>query len=140
MPANHPETQQRLAIDGLLADVFAPFPQIILAILFGSMASGQQRSDSDVDIAVSATHALTVNEKIALIGMVADRTGRVVDLIDLRTAAEPLIGQILRHGRKILGGEKSYGELINRHLLEQADFMPYRNRILAERRMAWIGK
>lgn len=140
MPTDHPATTQRPAIDAVLAGVFAQFSQITLAVLFGSMASGKQRGDSDVDIAVSATHTLSVAEKIALTGMIAERTGRIVDLIDLRTATEPLLGQVLRHGRKILCSEKSYGELINRHLLEQADFMPYRNRILAERRMAWIGK
>lgn len=136
----HSPAKQRPAIDAVLAGVFAQFPQITLAVLFGSMASGKQRGDSDVDIAVSATHALSVDEKIALTSMIAERTGRVVDLIDLRTATEPLLGQVLRHGRMILGSETSYGDLINRHLLEQADFMPYRNRILAERRMTWIGK
>jgi len=30
--------------------------------------------------------------------------------------------------------------LISRHLTEQADFMPLQQRILKERRLAWIGK
>ena len=30
--------------------------------------------------------------------------------------------------------------LSKRHLFDQADYLPYRNRILAERRQAWIGK
>ena len=140
MPTDHPIANQRPAIDAVLEGVLAQFPQITLAILFGSIASGRQRPDSDVDIAVSAAQPLRADEKISLTGMIAERTGRVVDLVDLRTASEPLLGQVLRHGRKILGSDKSYGELINRHLLEQADFMPYRARILAERRMAWIGK
>jgi hypothetical protein len=54
--------------------------------------------------------------------------------------SEPLLGQIVRHGRRIVGSDTMYGELISRHLFEQADFMPYRTRLLAERRMAWIGK
>ena len=62
-----------------------------------------------------------------------------VDLIDLSVVGEPLLGQIVRHGRRVLGSDTIYGELISKHLFEQADFMPYQARILAERRMAWIG-
>ena len=127
-------------IDILLMDVLRHFPQICLAVLFGSIALGRQRQDSDLDIAVSASQALAVNEKMALISGLAENTGRSIDLIDLNVAAEPLLGQIVRLGRRILGGDTLYGNLISRHLFEQADFMPYRSRLLAERRQAWIGK
>ena len=127
-------------IDALLKDVLAHFPQICLAVLFGSVAQGRQRPDSDLDIAVAAAQPLTANEKIAIIGALAERTGRPIDLIDLKGVSEPLLGQVVRHGRRILGSDTHYGALINRHLLEQADFMPYRSRVLAERRRAWIGK
>ncbi|MDO9241730.1 MAG: nucleotidyltransferase domain-containing protein, partial [Methylicorpusculum sp.] len=80
------------------------------------------------------------NEKMALIQALAEVTGRPVDLIDLTTAPEPLLGQIVLHGRRILGNDTLFGNLISRHLIEQADFMPYRNRILSERRKAWLGK
>lgn len=126
--------------DALLKDVLAHFPQICLAVLFGSVALGRQRPDSDLDIAVAATQPLTANEKIAIIGALAECTGRPIDLIDLKSVSEPLLGQVIRHGRRILGSDTHYGALINRHLLEQADFMPYRSRLLAERRIAWIGQ
>jgi hypothetical protein len=75
-----------------------------------------------------------------IIFALAEQTSRPVDLIDLKVVAEPLLGQIIRHGRRLLGSDGAYGQLINRHLIEQADFMPYRNRVIAERRAAWIGK
>ena len=127
-------------IDVQIKEVLLNFPQLRLVVLFGSIASGRQQPGSDLDIAVAAHQALTAQEKIAMISALAERTGRVVDLIDLKMVAEPLLGQIVRHGRRIFGSDTLYGELISRHLFEQADFMPYRNRILAERRMAWIGK
>jgi hypothetical protein len=34
-------------------------------------------------------------------------------------------------GRRLVGTDRAYGELIIRHLFEQADFMPYRARVLA---------
>ena len=131
-------TEQRDAASQL-STVLEAFPQIELAVLFGSVARGCERPDSDVDIAVAARRALTTEEKIALVEALAERTGRPIDLVDLRTVAEPLLGQILRHGRRLQGSDTAYGELISRHLFEQADFMRYRARIRAERRAAWIG-
>lgn len=127
-------------IDLQLREVLAHFPSLVLALVFGSVAQGRQRADSDLDIAVAARQALTATEKIDIIAALAERTGRPVDLIDLKVVTEPLLGQILRHGRRLMGSDGAYGQLISRHLFEQADFMPYRNRVLAERRSAWIGK
>jgi predicted nucleotidyltransferase len=126
--------------DAQLVDVLERFPNVMLAMLFGSHAQGRQRADSDLDIAVAAHHALTAAEKIALIEALAESTGRAIDLIDLKVMAAPLLGQIVRHGRRLLGSDNAYGQLISRHLFEQADFAPYRARVLAERRAAWTGK
>jgi predicted nucleotidyltransferase len=127
-------------IDDQLRALLAGFPQLGLAVLFGSFAQGHQRPGSDIDIAVAAHHALTATEKTALVEALTERTGRPVDLVDLKVVAEPLLGQILRHGRRLMGSDSAYGQLISRHLFEQADFMPYRARVLAERRAVWIGK
>lgn len=134
------QTTPQQTLDSQLREVFTKFPQITLAVLFGSLATGHYRADSDLDIAVSARSALGDDEKIAIVDALAECTGRAIDLIDLYTVTEPLLGQIVRHGRRILGSDTLFGQLINRHLLEQADFMPYRTRLLAERREVWIGK
>ena len=111
-----------------------------LAFVFGSIASGTARADSDLDIAVQAAQVLSASQKMALIGDLAEALGRPVDLIDLRTAGEPLLGQILSHGRRILGTAEAHGSLLSRHLIDAADFLPYAQRIVDERRRAWIGK
>lgn len=115
-------------------------PGIRLVILFGSLAAGREQANSDLDLAVDAGHRLTAGEKLALMNELADRTGRPVDLVDLHTVGEPLLGQILRHGKRLFGSETCYADLIRRHLFDQADYLPYRTRILAERRRVWIGK
>ncbi|MFZ5502732.1 MAG: type VII toxin-antitoxin system MntA family adenylyltransferase antitoxin [Pseudomonadota bacterium] len=133
-------SQADVPINTQLGEVFAHFPAITLVILFGSVASGRQRADSDLDIAVAGDRRLTDGEKLAIIGALSERIGRPVDLIDLRAVSEPLLGQIVRHGKRVLGSDTLYGELISRHVFEQTDFMPYRTRLLAERRAIWIGK
>lgn len=115
-------------------------PGIELAILFGSLATDAGRAEGDLDLAVDAGRRLTADERIALISELAGRVGRPIDLVDIQAVGEPLLGQILQHGRRIMGSDTHYANLIRRHVFDQADYLPYRNRILAERRQAWIGK
>ena len=60
-------------------------------------------------------------------------------MVDLRTAGEPLLGQILQYGQRLIGNDADHAELIRRHIFDSEDFLPYVNRILRERRQAWIG-
>lgn len=126
-------------IDAELREVFADFPAILLVVVFGSVAAGIPRPESDLDVAVAAAKPLTVADKWAIIAALAARTGRPIDLVDLREVGVPLLGQIVRHGRRVLGSASAWGDWISRYLLDEADFMPYHRRLLAERRTAWIG-
>ena len=122
-----------------IATVLDRHPEIDVAIAFGSLASGRHRPDSDLDLAVQAPAVLDATAKMELIAELATATGRAVDLVDLRRAGEPLLGQVLRHGRRLRGTDEAFATLLHRHLLDDADFMPYIQRMLAERRAQWIG-
>ncbi|MHB1945323.1 MAG: type VII toxin-antitoxin system MntA family adenylyltransferase antitoxin [Metallibacterium sp.] len=126
-------------IDQLRA-VLARHPQVNFAMLFGSLARGTARPDSDLDLAVGADRPLRSDEIIALIGDLATASGRPVDLIDLADAGEPLLGQILAHGVRVLGDSTRHGALLSRHLTDVADFVPLQQRILDARRQRWIGR
>lgn len=115
------------------------FPDLHQAIVFGSVVAGTARHDSDIDIAVEGTHALSAQERTALIEALAAATGRAIDLIDIKTAGEPLLGQILQHGHRVLGSDAQYAELVRRHVFDTQDFLPYAERLLRERRQTWIG-
>lgn len=113
---------------------------IRLALLFGSVAKGTAKFESDLDIAVDAGHTLEVEEKIDLIEELAMLTGRPIDLIDLTTVGEPLLGQILAGNKRIIGDNTQYANLTLKHIYNMEDFVPYQRRIHEERRRAWIGK
>jgi predicted nucleotidyltransferase len=124
---------------GRIRVVLQHHAELELAILFGSLARDAARPHSDVDLAVSAGSPLSADARIALIDEIASATGRPVDLVDLTQAGEPLLGQILTTGVRLMGSDETHARFLTRHLIEQADFLPYRDRILAERRRAWIG-
>jgi uncharacterized protein len=120
--------------------ILGSHPDIRLAILFGSMAAGSASAQSDIDLAVDTGRPLEAARKFQLISGLAEALGRPVDLVDLYCAGVPLLGQILRGGVRLKGDNKHYACLLSKYLVDQADFLPYRSRILNERREAWIGR
>jgi len=40
---------------------------------------------------------------------------------------------------RLVGDDASYGALLSKNAFDHADFYPYRQRILDQRRQAWIG-
>jgi predicted nucleotidyltransferase len=127
-------------VQATIEQVLACHPSIVVAILFGSLAAGRGRIDSDLDLAVASTTPLSPQTRLQLIEELAVGLGRPVDLIDLAQTHGPLLQQILTKGRLIICTDRTrYADLLLRVVYEEADVMPYYRRILAERRQAWIG-
>ena len=127
-------------VQAAIEQVLARHPSIVVAILFGSLAAGHSRNDSDLDLAVASTTPLDPQIRIQLIEELAVGLGRPVDLIDLAQTHGPLLQQILTKGRLLICTDRTrYADLLLRVIYEEADVMPYYRRILAERRQAWIG-
>jgi uncharacterized protein len=120
-----------------LAKLFEPHSTISVALLFGSCATGTQTFDSDIDVAVLAENPISSEYKIKLVEELATATGRAIDLIDLRTAGQPLLGQILKNAIRLKGIDSDMASLYIRNVIEVADFMPYVTRTLKERQQAW---
>jgi predicted nucleotidyltransferase len=123
----------------VLKSILEQEQNVTLAILFGSMATGNYNINSDIDLAVKKVESLSTNDKIHLIEKITQATGRAVDLIDLSTVGEPLLGQILKQGKRLIGSNKDYANLALQHIYAQADFVPYIERTLKERRQKWIN-
>lgn len=90
-------------------------------------------------MAVDFGTQINSQQKTRLISSLAEATGRPIDLIDLSKAGEPLLGQILHNGKRLIGSDHYFANLLSRHLLDEADFMPYYRRLLKYRRKLWIG-
>ena len=122
-----------------LRGVLKAFPDLEVAVLFGSLARGDAGAQSDVDLAVRFRKPLAPERKMTLIDALAEVAGRPVDLVDLHRAGEPLLGRILREGILLHGTSSDRAALVYRHLVDQEDFGPIRRHMLEGRRRAWIG-
>lgn len=113
---------------------------LVIAIAFGSAVAGGLRRESDLDIAVLARKPLSAGRRLELIALLADLGGRPVDLVDLSTSGISVTRAALTEGKLLVCRDRSaLAKLIPRMLLDTADFLPYRERILRERRASWIG-
>lgn len=120
-----------------LTRFLSQYPQFELAILFGSQAMGDATAESDIDLALLSDVPISSSLKLELIELIGARFGRPVDIVDLYYAAEPILGQVFK-GRRLLGDNATYASLLTKHLINTADFVPLQQRILTERRSAWI--
>ena len=122
-----------------LAQLLVRYSEIKLALLFGSQATGSASEDSDIDLALLCDAPLSAEFKLELTESIGAHFGRPVDIVDLYATPEPVLGQALK-GKRLLGSSGLFADLLKRHLLNTADFVPLQQRILAERRDAWINR
>jgi len=122
-----------------LTALLSRYPVIKLAILFGSQADPARTKhfDSDIDLAIMTTEPISSHFKMELIQAISTQLDRPVDIVVVNDAPEPILGEVLK-GQRLLGDHNTYAQLLTRHLLNVADFLPLRQRILKERRDRWM--
>lgn len=131
-----PDIDEHVAVRNALAR----FPNLEIALIFGSVAAGRARADSDLDIAVQFPQRMPAERYIAVMNALIDATGRAVDLIDLRTVGGELFGQIMKRHVALVGSERAMVALVSRHHAHEADWMPYYRQQRDERLARWIAQ
>ena len=138
---NHENNRRRRDFDNveeLLDKWLSAQTSIHFAILFGSFAKRASRPDSDIDLAVDLDEPLTAENKLILLQSLSELTDRRIDLIDLKTVGEPLLGQIVKYGKVLKGSKENFIELSIRNVNMMQDFTPYIKRTLKEKRERWL--
>ena len=86
-----------------LADYFNTIPDITAALLYGSLARGQENLSSDVDIAIlTRARTLSVGDKLQMIADLELVVGRQVDLVKTTEASSILKHQVIKKGIVLL--------------------------------------
>jgi hypothetical protein len=70
-----------------------------------------------------------------ILGQVSEAPAGAVDIVDLYELPEPITGKAMQ-GVRLVGTDEANARLLPRHLLNVADFLPLRQRLLDERRPA----
>ena len=99
-----------------LEDLHAVAPPVELVVLFGSVARGRSRPDSDLDAAVRCDGPADLD---ALYLLLAPRLATsLLDLVDLRRTGSLLAFQVARHGQVLYerdpGAFRSFQSLASR--------------------------
>lgn len=116
-----------------LADTWARFPGVELALVFGSVARGQATSNSDLDIALvgSDVDVLDLSREI---GAVAGREAQVV-LLDNPSIV--LLNEIVGESLPLFERENGvYARWVSRTLIQLEDDLPWYRR----QRDAWLRR
>jgi predicted nucleotidyltransferase len=123
----------------VILHVLEQFPEVKLAYMFGSAARDRLTSTSDIDVAVAAETKLPLETRLAMAMQLSKALHREVDLIDLQEVTGEILQQSLCQSIQLLQKDAGlYAHLIQRLWFDQADLMPYRRRILAERRRRFL--
>ena len=126
-------------VDELISVVLTDFPQVLFATLFGSAAKGRLTAQSDVDIAVASTKILSIESRCDLSVALSCALGREVDLVDLQAVSGSILEQALCSGRVLKNSDHDlYAGLMKRLWYNQADMMPYYQRIIEHRSKEWL--
>jgi predicted nucleotidyltransferase len=89
----HEDTRQRLA------DALSAVAPLSLAVVFGSVARGEAREGSDLDVAIlPADGELSLSEQGAIVRALERASGREVDLVLLDRVDDGLAWRIARDG------------------------------------------
>jgi hypothetical protein len=62
-----------------------------------------------------------------------------VDLVDLGSAGQPLLGRILAEGLLLKGERADLQPWLFRNVIDHEDFLPLWRRLLDQRRRAWLS-
>ena len=108
--------------------------ELALVVLFGSVATGRDRRDSDVDLGVLARdgEGLSFRRLGELARDLSAEIGREADVVDLRAADAILRFEIVSHGKVLVSDpEDVWTEFCARTFIDHDDLVPFLPALIA---------
>jgi hypothetical protein len=120
--------------------ILARFPEISFAYLFGSMAEGRERQQSDIDIAIYVRPDLKI-DRLELSSILSAELEGVADLVILNQAPPAVCHQVLKSGILLVDhmpGQRKRFEVMTRKLYE--DYLYLHKKYMASVRKEYSKK
>ena len=92
--------RQRI-FESVSAVLSAALPSALAVYVYGSVARGEDRPDSDLDVAILLPPKVQIPDKLALMAGLSRATGREVDVVSLRDAGLDLVHNVLKDGQQL---------------------------------------
>jgi uncharacterized protein len=109
-----------------LRGIFAKYPEIMAAYLFGSQASGQTHHESDLDIALFPRLPTLREQKLDLLKDLAGEGFDTVDLVILDTDDIVLRFEAVHQNRLLYAApEFDHASTFSKIIRQYFDFLPY---------------
>lgn len=128
MPVTVPNPPAIDQLQACLAPILRRHPKVRAAYLFGSVAEGRARPDSDIDVGMVCSDALGL-ERLDLLAELSDAGLERVDLAELRDDDLVLRFEAVRPNRLVYAtADFDHGSYFSRTLREYWDLQPYLQR------------
>lgn len=103
-PMHHPQDA------AIVEAIRARLPDVRIVYRYGSAGGAYEREESDLDIAVLAGHALSLDEKLSLSVALQEICGKEADVNDLRSLPVTLRVQIVTTGARLYASDTAAAE------------------------------
>jgi len=114
-----------VSIEEKIEEILNDYPEITIAILFGSTATGQAKKESDIDIAIATENALGVQKMVDIQLALSHILQKEVDLLDIHTLNGIILREIFKNGRIIIKKDTSlYPKLLRKLWYQHEDMLP----------------
>ena len=108
-----------------LTPIFRRRKQIAAVYLFGSAATGKDRRNSDLDLAIISKRIITSRERLKIETELSNRLRRDVDLVVFGQAPPLLQHQILKYGRLV--SENDPDERVRQEVRARSEYLDTRH-------------
>ena len=108
-----------------LKSIFRRKKRIAAVYLFGSTATGKNRRNSDLDLAIISKRIITSRERLKIEAELSNRLRRDVDLVIFGQASPLLQHQILKYGRLV--SENDPDERVRQEVRARSEYLDTRH-------------
>ena len=128
------KSEQAQTVCRTVAETMAGMDGIKVVIVYGSAATGNMRTGSDVDVAVLFDKPLDMEMRLAVWNRLTDALKCEVDVVDLYGLGGEILHQILTKGRVVIKNDvQAFFRILQRMVYNEEDFMPQVRKVLEAR-------
>lgn len=91
--------ERQSLFDAASATILRALPDVLAVYVYGSVARGDDRPNSDLDLGIVLPAGRTLENVLALSAELQDELGRDVDVVDLRRSGNVLRKEVLTEGK-----------------------------------------